>query len=495
MMMVRWLVASAILAACLLPLHASAPFSYQGRLEKDGQAVAGGEYSMRFTLYSAVEEGDLLGGPLEQSVLVEGGVFTAVLDFGEAAFAADASRWLQVEVKGPAEEDYTLLSPRTRVLPAPRAVSSKTVDDGAIISSKLADGAVTAEKLAEGSVGTRALQDFSVGVDQLADEVVLSLIPPGFMLASDSPASPPGYVYSGLSLTASQEVWAARANMPTARWGAASAVVNGKIYVFGGVGSNGQPSSRCEEFDPVENIWRVRADMPTARYQLTGAAVGGRVYAIGGFNNVSPLATVQVFDPETNTWSDAAPMPTARYGMGAAVVGGKIYVLGGAGGAWARNEMYDPAENTWTPKSPMATQRQALAVAAIGPLVFAIGGNNGAIHSDLVEVYNTNTDLWDIGPRISSARSSMAVASSGGNIYLFGGRSPTVDYLATTEIYNVFTNTWVQGSPMPTPRRDLAAAMVDGSAYVIGGVGAGFTAQNKTERYAPARTLFFHRRN
>lgn len=494
-MLVRYLWVFAVLAACRLPLQASAPFSYQGRLEKDGKAVSDGDYSMRFALHSAAEEGDVLAGPVEQSVPVTSGLFTAILDFGEEVFSSDTPLWLQVEVKGPQEEIFTPLTPRTRVLPAPRAVSSGTVDDGAVTSSKLADGAVTSEKLAEGSVGTSAIQDFSVGVDQIADEVVLSLVPPGFMLASDSPASPPGYIYSGLSLTASQEIWTARANMITARWGAASAVVNGRIYVFGGVGSNGLPSSRCEEYDPAENSWRVLADMPTARYQLAGAAVGGKIYAIGGFNNVSALATVQVFDPETNTWSDAAPMPTARYGMGAVVVNGKIYVLGGAGGAWARNEMYDPVENTWTPKSSMSTQRQALAVAAIGSLVFTIGGNNGAIHSDLVEVYNTNTELWDMGPRISSARSSMAVVSSGGNIYLFGGRGSNIDYLATTEIYNVFTNTWTQGSPLATPRRDLTAAMVDGTALVIGGVGAGFIAQNKTERYAPARTLYFLRKN
>ena len=92
-------------------------------------------------------------------------------------------------------------------------------------------------------------------------------------------------------------------------------------------------------------------DMPFARHGLVTSVLDERIYVIGGYKpgaaGFRGRTTVDVFDPATNTWTAAPDMPTGRYGPRASVVDGMIYVLGG-GPYWPMSaalgtvEAYDP---------------------------------------------------------------------------------------------------------------------------------------------------------
>src|SRR6185295_5078014 len=87
-----------------------------------------------------------------------------------------------------------------------------------------------------------------------------------------------------------------------------------------GSGSGGGPSGGVT----------AKADMPTARFGLASATVNGIVYAIGGadfaISSTNPhLSTVEAYDPATNHWSTKAALPTARSGLAATAVNGIIY--------------------------------------------------------------------------------------------------------------------------------------------------------------------------
>lgn len=129
--------------------------------------------------------------------------------------------------------------------------------------------------------------------------------------------------------------WMTHASMPTARSNSGIAVSNGKIYAIGGrqigLGGYTQYLATVEEYNPVTNIWAKRADMPTARDSL-GVAIGsnGKIYAAGGRNSVSVLATVERYDPTTDIWSTDTNMPTARHSLALlATSDGKLYTIGG----------------------------------------------------------------------------------------------------------------------------------------------------------------------
>jgi N-acetylneuraminic acid mutarotase len=70
------------------------------------------------------------------------------------------------------------------------------------------------------------------------------------------------------------------------------------------------------------DTWTQKADMPTARLGLATSVVDGKIYAIGGYAAaVSPgMRTVEEYDPATDTWTTKAPMPTGRHWLSTSVV-------------------------------------------------------------------------------------------------------------------------------------------------------------------------------
>lgn len=112
-----------------LNLHPQIPlgtgFTYQGMLKHQGQPVTG-SYDMRFGLWgdpNSSETDYQLGST--QTILavdVSDGFFTVLVNsqsqFGPEVFG-DFARWLQIEVKGPEDPEFVVLSPRQLITPGP----------------------------------------------------------------------------------------------------------------------------------------------------------------------------------------------------------------------------------------------------------------------------------------------------------------------------------------------------------------------------------------
>ena len=97
-------------------------FTYQGQLVKEDTPV-NASCDLRFTLYDDESGGTQIGPTEEKSgIAVSDGLFTTRLDFGEGAFNGEV-RWLEIEVRCPPDGDYTMLSPRQLLTPAPYALA------------------------------------------------------------------------------------------------------------------------------------------------------------------------------------------------------------------------------------------------------------------------------------------------------------------------------------------------------------------------------------
>ena len=94
------------------------------------------------------------------------------------------------------------------------------------------------------------------------------------------------------------DVWTRKkALMPTPRVLFSVSVVNGKIYAIGGgdrsvdVRKPYYPDpygvSTVEVYDPEKDEWTRKADMPTRRFGLATAVVNGKIYAFGGADTLS----------------------------------------------------------------------------------------------------------------------------------------------------------------------------------------------------------------
>jgi N-acetylneuraminic acid mutarotase len=93
-------------------------------------------------------------------------------------------------------------------------------------------------------------------------------------------------------------VWVSKGSMPTARWGAAAGVLNGKLYVAGGYGADPSALSKLEFYNPTSSAWGTRVNMPTGRGAAAGAVVNGVLYVLGGgVLDGDPLRTNESYVP------------------------------------------------------------------------------------------------------------------------------------------------------------------------------------------------------
>jgi len=146
--------------------------------------------------------------------------------------------------------------------------------------------------------------------------------------------------------------WEAKAPIPTSRYYACAGVIGGSIYVAGGARPVGPSVSESlatlEAYDPKTEMWTAKTPMPTARRGAACAVVDGELYVISG--NLTDYADsvrniVEVYNPQTNTWRTGAPIPTPRFSSGAVTVADTLYVVGGLDAhdrTLAVNEAFSP---------------------------------------------------------------------------------------------------------------------------------------------------------
>jgi Kelch motif len=147
------------------------------------------------------------------------------------------------------------------------------------------------------------------------------------------------------------------------------------LAVIAGLGSlaacaaAGQPAGR----------WSRGAPMPSARSELTSAVLDGRIYVAGGIAQLGASTDFAVYDPQADVWAELPPLPEDLHHLGAAAAGGRIYLTGGYadiafGEKSPRTWVYDPGARQWTQAADMPAPRAAHAMAAIGDRLYVVGG-------------------------------------------------------------------------------------------------------------------------
>ncbi|XP_072223218.1 kelch repeat and BTB domain-containing protein 12-like [Leuresthes tenuis] len=146
------------------------------------------------------------------------------------------------------------------------------------------------------------------------------------------------------------------------------------IYVLGGWTPQFQPddepdklSNRVFHFDPGKDRWTECARMKYSRYRCGTAVLNGEIYILGGIGcdgedrgqSRRCLSSVEVYNPDTDTWRTGPTLPTSLLSLrsnasNTGVVEGKLYLCGYYKGA-GRHEIItkeilelDPADNVWT---------------------------------------------------------------------------------------------------------------------------------------------------
>lgn len=490
--------------------------SYQGLLtDGKGAPVADGAHTVTTTLYSD-RAGTQVFWRGTVRLVTAGGMFNIVLGDSGSPLPAPlvAPLWLGIAVENGQE-----LRPLTAVLAAPYALG---IADSAVATSKIQDNAVTRGKITDDYVGHVTFNnktystekgkdvDISIGanltmtVDTSSHSRLTVKIdgpqgfPRGGLIAMPSQGPWPGLTATGDSLKFG-DTWAFKTAMNSPRVSPGIAVVNGRIYVFGGDSVQGAHLNTVEMYDPATDTWTYKAGMPTARYAFSVVMMNNKIYIIGGQSSATdqtapPLSTVEEFDPESGpsgAWSTKAPMPTARIGCGVAVLNGKIYVIGGhtsysypVSTMTKVVEVFDPISNTWSTASslPFAiTYPHAMTVNNATLQILGGEANNG--------VFGALAQILEFSPSggggIWRAHGTLPLAGFVNSSLLPNGHSLVFINNANVFEYNplmVGPSAFTVRTPPPAPN-DNHIASANGKAYLfIGNQGT----PGPTLEYTPA---------
>jgi serine/threonine protein kinase/N-acetylneuraminic acid mutarotase len=263
--------------------------------------------------------------------------------------------------------------------------------------------------------------------------------------------------------------WRSLPDAPTARLMMAWAVLDGKIWITGGI-RDGETLKTVQSYDPQTGAWQPQPDLPMPLHHATATTYRGEVVVIGGASESLAEATNKVFAFRDGKWTELPPLQHARAAAAAAVVGDKLVVVGGQDDKRIvpETEVFDG--KSWTSAAPLPVPREHLAAVSDGGYVYAVGGRvlTADANSPAFERFDPATGKWDTLPDLPTARGSYGAAMIDGRIVTVGGELPT-RVLPTVEMYDVASGKWTTLAPLGTPVHGQVVAVVGTTLYCIGG--------------------------
>ena len=263
--------------------------------------------------------------------------------------------------------------------------------------------------------------------------------------------------------------WRSLPDAPTARLQMAWTVLDGKIWIAGGM-SHGAGLQTVQSYDPQTGAWQPQPSLPIPLHHATAAAYRDEVVIIGGASENIAQASNKVFALRGGSWVELPNLAHARAAAAAAVVGDKLVVVGGQNAKQlvAQTEVFDG--KSWKESADLPTPREHLAAVSDGVYVYAVGGRflSSDKNSAAFERFDPESENWVKLVDMPTPHGSFGAAFIDGRIVVVGGEEPT-RVLGTAEMYDIADGKWTTLTPMPTPRHAEAVAAVGSTLYCIGG--------------------------
>lgn len=294
---------------------------------------------------------------------------------------------------------------------------------------------------------------------------------------------------------AQQAPWRAGPPMPTARSEVHAALLDGCIYVAGGIGGN-FTTAAFECLDLAKQSWRKLAPLPRTAHHAPIAALGGRIWLAGGYSGLTFSLlepSLRTYDPTRDRWDTPDKMPGRRAAHVLVTLGDRLYIAGGTGDRPQEVWSYDAAMKQWRTdhaKLPRAIEHAGAAVHA-GKLWIFGGRWPGEGEFKSVYVYDPARDAWERGPDMPDTRGGHTVAVLGSKAYVLGGERLGTGVVETEMlVFDFAVRTWTTAPRSASPaigRHGVASIGASNCVWLIGGgTEAGwrtlFTASGAVER-------------
>jgi N-acetylneuraminic acid mutarotase len=195
-----------------------------------------------------------------------------------------------------------------------------------------------------------------------------------------------------------EDQWETKSSMPFRGQGLMGVQLDGRVHLFF--------SKLHFEYDPEKDKYSRKSDIPTPRAWGVAAVVDGKIYVIGGIKTCSliPISvrmklgkiltlnerlegvmtntnTVEMYIPERDKWKKIGFAPFRLFGMGREnpVLDDKIYCTHGQGTAghfYATCYAYDPIENLWEKLPNAKYPRDGVGCSILDRELYVIGGRD-----------------------------------------------------------------------------------------------------------------------
>lgn len=123
----------------------------------------------------------------------------------------------------------------------------------------------------------------------------------------------------------------------------------------------------------------------------------------------------------------------------------------------------------WEALAPLPTARSGLAAAAYGNQIYTFAGEAADGITGAVVRYDPEVDQWTALKAKPIPVKDVQAALIAGRFYIPGGQLQDGSVTDALEIYDPASGNWMVGQPLPSPRSAYALASFEGKLYVFGG--------------------------
>ena len=233
--------------------------------------------------------------------------------------------------------------------------------------------------------------------------------------------------------------WKLGTPLPVPLAEAASVMVNGQLYLFGGFTNRLLATNKVYVYDSQAQNWVQISETPYLITHINTVADGPYVWIAGGFVGHHPgAATDRVFrfNTEDYTWTEFPPLPKKRASGALQLFNGQLHYYGGFHGSqYPRDTTCDDHwsldlahPDQWIERAPMPEPKGHHSSVVFEDRLYAIGGqirhDTKPEDLDSVYAYNPAVDAWEVKPQLPEPRSHFESSTFvyRNNIVIIGGR-------------------------------------------------------------------------
>jgi hypothetical protein len=286
--------------------------------------------------------------------------------------------------------------------------------------------------------------------------------------------------------------WREGRDVPNKHLEGATAVVDGKLYIFTGFETNSLvPGTIIDVYNPSTGIWETAASplkkMPFAATHLQAAVDGQYVWFAGGFTGKHPgppTDAVWRYDTLSDSWLKGPNLPEKRAAGFLVRVGRNLHYGGGLtfdrdtnmSNHWVLN--IDNPDAGWQTLPALPDARNHLSGVELGGKLYAVGGqyfhDHNPIDLRIMHVFDPATSTWTRGKDLLFNRSHFEPGTTkiGGRFIIVGGRNNQIvgeGRLSEVTLFDPFRDRWRELRELPVDLIAPVASVIGDQIIVTAG--------------------------